>query len=213
MSLNSSRDAMPSEVASDEAPDGSKGRGRRRALGWPGAVGGIVVLLALSAWVAHRERTTIPPSRTTSRNDRALELLAAGRPEEARAFLEAAPAGSEDAGQMELLGRTYAQQGRTDEAERCWRQAERWDPRNADVCLDLGRLAMGRRRWEEAVAYFKRAADRSSDAIEPLYNLSQAYRMLDRNAEAEHYRRLADDRRRSQPPRDAGMGADVDPRD
>ncbi len=204
---------MPSEVASDAAPDGPKRRGRRPAIGWLGAVGGIVALLAVSAWVAHREPKAIPMPRTTSRNDRALALLAAGRPEEARALLERALTGSEDAGLLELLGRTYAQQGRTDEAERYWRQAERWDPQNADVCLDLGRLAMGRRRWDEAVAFFKRAADRSSDAIEPLYNLSQAYRMLDRNAEAEHYRRLADQRRRSQPPRNVGMGADTDPRD
>ena len=29
-------------------------------------------------------------------------------------------------------------------------KAERWDPNNADVCLDLGRLAMSRRRWDEA---------------------------------------------------------------
>ena len=81
------------------------------AIGWLGAVGGIVVLLALSAWVAHREPKTIPRPRTTSRNDRAMELLAAGRPEEARALLERALAGSEDAGLMELLGRTYAQTG------------------------------------------------------------------------------------------------------
>jgi tetratricopeptide (TPR) repeat protein len=112
---------------------------------------------------------------------------------------------------MELLGLTYSHLGSTDEAERCWREAERRDPDNADVCLDLGRLAMSRRRWDEAIGFFKRAAGRSTDAVEPFYNLSQAYRMLGDRGEAERYRRLADDRRRARPPRGEGMGADVDP--
>ena len=114
---------------------------------------------------------------------------------------------------MELLGTTYSQQGSTDQAERCWRQAERWDPNNADVCLDLGRLAMSRRHWDEAVDFLKRAADRSPEAVEPLYNLSQVYRMLGNHDEAERYRRLADQRRKSQPPRRGGMGEDADPGD
>jgi tetratricopeptide (TPR) repeat protein len=153
----------------------------------------------------------MPLPRTLFWNNLALDLLALGRPDDARAYLERALAGSEDAGLMELLGLTYAHQGLTEEAERCWRQAERWDSENADVCLDLGRLAMGRRRWREAIAFFQRATDRSRDAVEPLYNLSQAYRMLGDPAEAERYRRLADERRRAQPPRHGGMGADLGP--
>ena len=113
---------------------------------------------------------------------------------------------------MELLGLTYSQQGAIDQAERCWRQAESWDPNNADVCLDLGRLAMSRRRWDEAVDFLKRAADRSPEAVEPLYNLSQAYRMLGDRDEAERYRRarrigVGRPSRRGR----GGMGEDVDP--
>ena len=67
-------------------------------------------------------------------------------------YLTRALADTQDAGLMELLGLTYSQQGAIDEAERCWRQAESWDPDNADVCLDLGRLAVSRRQWSEAVA-------------------------------------------------------------
>jgi tetratricopeptide (TPR) repeat protein len=144
-------------------------------------------------------------------NNLALDLMAMGRAEEARAYLEPVLAGSEDAGLMELLGLAYSHLGSTDEAERCWRQAERRDPDNADVCLDLGRLAMSHRRWDEAIGFFKRAAERSTGAVEPLYNLSQAYRMRGDRDEAERYRRLADQRRRSLPPRGGGMGADVDP--
>ena len=44
--------------------------------------------------------------------------------------------------------------------------------------------------------FLKRAADRSTEAVEPLYSLSQAYRMLGNRTEAERYRRLADERRR-----------------
>ena len=155
----------------------------------------------------------MPLPRTLFWNNLALDLMALGRDEEARGYLEQALAGSEDASLMELLGLTYSQQGLADRAERCWRQAERWDPNNADVCLDLGRLAMSRRRWEEAVVFLNRAADRSPEAVEPLYNLGQAYRMLGKHDEAERYRRLADQRRQARPARRGGMGEDVEPGD
>ena len=92
------------------------------------------------------ELKRMPLPRPLFWNNLALDLMALGRTEEARGYLERALAGSEDAGLMELLGLTYSQQGSTDQAERCWRQAERWDPDNADVCLDLGRLAMSHRQ-------------------------------------------------------------------
>ena len=143
-------------------------------------------------------------------NNLAVDLIAGGRTDEARAVLTRALADTQDAGLMELLGLTHSQQGAIGEAERCWRQAERWDPDNADVCLDLGRLAVSRRQWSEAVAFLKRAADRSQHAVEPLYSLSQAYRMLGNIEEAERYRRLADQRRAARPAPATGMGADID---
>ena len=93
----------------------------------------------------------MPLPRTLFWNNLALDLIAVGRTDEARRYLTRALAHSQDAGLMELLGLTYSQQGAIDEAERCWRQAESWDPDNADVCLDLGRLALSRNRWGEAV--------------------------------------------------------------
>lgn len=116
-----------------------------------------------------------------------------------------------EAVRLEQVGQTYLKQGRIDQAERCWWEAERLDPDNAAVCLDLGRLAVRLGRGEEAVRYFDRALKRSPMALEPLYNLGQAYRILGRTGEAEYYRRLADRRRRAQPPRRTGMGADFDP--
>lgn len=136
---------------------------------------------------------------------RVYEQLLASHPADAPALKRLAAA------RFERLGSTYAEHGLIDRAERCWRQAGRWDPENADVCLDLGRLALRRRRWEEAVAHLKRAEGRSSEVLEPYYSLSQAYRMLGDPAEAERYRQMADERRRTQPPRNVGMGADVGP--
>ncbi len=153
----------------------------------------------------------MPLPRTLFWNNLAMDLMALGQTEEARGYLERALADSEDSGLMELLGLTYSQQGLRDEAERCWRRAERWDPNNADVCLDLGRLAMSRRRWDEALGFLRRAADRSPEAVEPLYNLGQVYGMMGRHDEAERYRRLADRRRQAQSPSRGGMGGDVDP--
>jgi tetratricopeptide (TPR) repeat protein len=152
----------------------------------------------------------MPLPRPLFWNNLALDLLAIGRAEEARAFIERALVHSDDAGLMELLGLSYSHLGLVDQAERCWREAERRDPDNADVCLDLGRLAMARHRWGEAVEMLTRAATRSRDSVEPLYSLSQAYRMLGDRAEAERYRRLADERRRAQPPRGGGMGGDLE---
>jgi len=156
------------------------------------------------------ELKRMPLPRVLFWNNLALDLIALGQTAAARGYLEHALAESQDAGLMELLGLTYSQEGSTEQAERCWRQAERWDPDNADVCLDLGRLALSRQRWGEAVGFLKRAADRSPEAVEPLYNLSQAHRMLGDFDEADRYRRLADHRRGSLPPR-RGMGADVAP--
>jgi tetratricopeptide (TPR) repeat protein len=160
-------------------------------------------------WLDH-ELERMPLPRTLFWNNLALDLIAVGRTDEARKYLTSALAQSQDAGLMELLGLTYSQQGAFDEAERCWRQAESWDPDNADVCLDLGRLAVNQQRWSEAVGFLKRAADRSTEAVEPLYNLSQAYRMLGNPVEAERYQRLAEQRRRARPDTPHGTGADTE---
>lgn len=121
------------------------------------------------------------------------------------------PADASGVANLERRGLASLEQGRIDEAERSWKEAEGRDPENLAVCLDLGRLAMRRGRWEQAAGYFERALKRSPLALEPIYNLSQAYRRLGRIDEAERYRRLADRQRRIQPPRRTGMGADFDP--
>jgi tetratricopeptide (TPR) repeat protein len=152
----------------------------------------------------------MPLPKTLFWTNLAMDLMALGRDDEARDQLTRALGSTHDASLMELLGLTYSRQGKTDAAERCWRDAQKWDPDNADLCLDLGRLELSRKHLDEAIALFKRAAASSPAAVEPLYNLNQAYRMLGNIAEADRYRLLADQQRKLQPMRSSGMGADLD---
>jgi tetratricopeptide (TPR) repeat protein len=124
-------------------------------------------------------------------NNLALDLIALGRTRDARELLEQALEKSADAGMMELLGLTYYQQGDADSAEQCWRQAVQWDPKNADALLGLGRLALNRNEAGEAVTWLERAATSSPQALDPVYNLARAYRLLGKTAEAKHFDELA----------------------
>ena len=138
-------------------------------------------------------------------NHMALELIALGRSAEARGYLERALGNQDDAGLRELLGVTYERDGLPDEAERCWRQALTLDPKNVDTLLDLGRLALSRRRLDEAVELLERSHEISPDSLEPVYNLSRAYRLKGDIARAQRYEVLAAKLRPSQPAR-GGMG-------
>jgi tetratricopeptide (TPR) repeat protein len=148
-------------------------------------------------------------------NNLALDLVAQGRSTEARTHLSGALTRLQDASLMELLGLTYQHEGATDRAECCWRQAVEWDPNNGDAWLDLGRLALHRRLAAEAIPMLDRAAALSPFTDEPLYNLSQAHRLLGNHEEADRYRRRAEQLRRSKPrggtPRAAGAGSDPSP--
>jgi tetratricopeptide (TPR) repeat protein len=148
--------------------------------------------------------------RTLFWNNLALDLMALGQTEQARVYLTRALLVSDDAGLKELLGTTYSQQGDFDEAEKCWHDAVTLDPKNADAWLDLGRLAMTRHHWKQAEEFLTRASELSVDAVEPLYDLSLVHRMNGNTAAADRFKRLADEKRRSAPPRTGGMGEPVD---
>ncbi len=152
----------------------------------------------------------IPIPRALFYTHLALDLMAIGRDEPARRHLEHALVRDDDASLKELLGVVCQRLGQLEEAERNWREAVSQDPANADAWLDLGRLAMTRRDGREAVRCFERAAQLSSQAVEPLYNLSLAYRMLGDRAAAERARQRADANRQAAPPSQGGMGAPAD---
>jgi tetratricopeptide (TPR) repeat protein len=155
------------------------------------------------------ELKTMLLPRTLFWNNLALDLMALGRTDEARANLLRALSGSDDAGLKELLGTTYSQTGEFDQAERYWQEAVSLDPKIADAWLGLGRLAMSRRHWKQAAEFLTRAAELSVDAVEPLYNLSLAHRMMGEMDKADRFRRLADQKRRNSPER-GGMGELID---
>ena len=97
---------------------------------------------------------------------------------------------------MELLGSAYHQGGELEQAERCWKRSVELSPANSDAWLGLGRLALGRRRPEEAIGYLNHAVELSPDAYEPHYLSGQAYRLLGNVAEADRHEALARARRK-----------------
>ena len=137
----------------------------------------------------------IPLPKTLFWKNLATDLLNTGRADDAREYLIRGLAETQNAGLMELLGLANFQQGSTDEAERCWRQAIAWNPDSMMASLHLGRLALSRGEWTEAADLLKRSADQSPTAIAPLYNLSQAYRRLGNFKEAKHCMQLVEQRR------------------
>jgi tetratricopeptide (TPR) repeat protein len=138
-------------------------------------------------------------------NHLALDLIALGRTNAARGYLQQALARREDAGLRELLGVTYEKEGLLSQAEQCWRQALSRDPNNTDALLDLGRLALSRRQWSEAVRLLERARVLSPQSVDPVYNLSRAYRLKGDIASAERCEALAARLRTSQQRGDVGQ--------
>jgi tetratricopeptide (TPR) repeat protein len=141
----------------------------------------------------------------------AQDLLALGRPAEARRGLARALSGSGDATLAGLMGQAYRQEGDFDEAERWWRQASEWDPTLVEPWLNLGRLMLQRDRPGEAIAPLSKAAAVAPKASEPLYSLSLANRRLGRQAEADRLRAEADRLRGQSNPPPRGMGTQRSP--
>lgn len=141
------------------------------------------------------ELKSMPLPATLFWNHLAIDLLAQGRFADARTYLIRGLADTQDAGLTELLGTTYHQEGRPDQAEHYWRLAVERDPSQPDAWLDLGQLAIARRRPEEAVGLLTRASELAPDMVEPFQNLIVAYKMLDKPEEAERFRKIADELR------------------
>jgi tetratricopeptide (TPR) repeat protein len=141
----------------------------------------------------------------------AQDLLALGRPAEARRGLARALSGSGDATLAGLMGQAYRQEGDFDEAEHWWRQASEWDPTRVEPWLNLGRLMLQRDRPGEAIAPLSKAAAVAPKASEPLYSLSLANRRLGRQAEADRLRAEADRLRGQSGATPRGMGTQRSP--
>jgi tetratricopeptide (TPR) repeat protein len=123
----------------------------------------------------------------------------------AKALLDGSESAQEADG-LERLGKRHEAQGALDLAEDCWLRALTLDPNHAAAMLDLGRLALSLRQLDEAIARLERAAELSPDSIDPVYNLSRAYRLKGNLERAKQLDDRASKLRESEPPR-GGMGS------
>lgn len=100
-----------------------------------------------------------------------------GRLEEAtKSFLQAAKQGVPDS--HALLGIIYREQGNTAAAEREFRQAEQANPNNAQVLLELGKMALARGQLNDALTRFNRAVVLMPENSPAHYQLGLAYSRL-----------------------------------
>lgn len=109
--------------------------------------------------------------------------------EATRAFQAAARRGAPDA--HLLLGIVYRENGDYAAAEREYREAERLNPQNGQVMLELGKLFLARGEWEEARARLEKAARYMPDAPAVHYQLGLLYRRLGQTEKSERHMRLS----------------------
>ncbi len=162
------------------------------------------------AWSRFRKEPLARPDRSvpTRSLEQARALLKSGRPAAAREVLGAVSSPAANADALELAGIAFEAEGNLDEAERCWRRAVALDPGHGAAWLDLGRLAISRHELREAVSALELAVKLNPGSIDPVYNLSRAYRLKGDLNRAMSLEQQADQLRLSEPPR-GGMGADM----
>ena len=83
------------------------------------------------------------------------------------------------------LGVAFAQQGRLDEAEACYRQVIAMKPDYAEAHSNFGIVLKEQGRLEEAEASYRQAIELKTDFAEAHYNLGNTLKELDRSEEAE----------------------------
>lgn len=109
--------------------------------------------------------------------------------EATKAFQRAAQRGAPDA--HLLLGIVYRENGDYAAAEREYREAERLNPQNGQVMLELGKLFLARGEWEQARIRLEKAAQSMPDAPAVHYQLGLLYRRLGQTEKSEQHLRLS----------------------
>jgi Flp pilus assembly protein TadD len=113
-----------------------------------------------------------------------------GKTEEAtKAFRRATERGVPDA--HLLLGIIYKENGEYEAAEREYREAERLNPQNGQVMLELGKLFVARGELEQARIRFEKAAQYMPDAPAVHYQLGLVYRRLGQVEKAQRHLQLS----------------------
>ena len=93
-----------------------------------------------------------------------------------------------------LLGIVYKESGDYGAAEREYREAERLNPRNGQMMLEMGKLLVARGELEQARLRFEKAAEYMPDAPAVHYQLGLLYRRLGQPEKAQHHLQLSKER-------------------
>ena len=120
------------------------------------------------------------------------DLLASGRPADARRYLARAMETDPDSRLVVTLGRAYDLEGETAQAERCFRQAVEQDPNSYVPYLYLGKIELHSRRGDEALNHLKRAVELAPGHYDTLSALALAYRQLGHEADARLFQTKAE---------------------
>lgn len=121
------------------------------------------------------------------------DLIECGRVEDAGRRLQQALAAGPDAELLDRLGYTWFLRGDLDEAERCYREAADSDPTLYAPHLSLAKLALQRRRQDEALAELNQARQLAPRRYGVLYTLALLYRQVGQPAEADRMQRQIQD--------------------
>ena len=113
-----------------------------------------------------------------------------GRTEEAtRAFIQAAKRGVPDA--HLLLGIIYKENGDYEAAQREYREAERANPQNGQLLLEMGKLLLAQGDTKAALARLQKAAEYMPGASAVHYQLGLVYGRLGEKEKAEQHLSLS----------------------
>ena len=108
------------------------------------------------------------------------DLIKVGRFEDVQRYLSKALAETPDAQLMNIMGRAHHLAGSFDEAERCFRQAAEWEPKDYLPHYSLGQLELQRHQPEQARQHLEKASSLAPRRIDVLNGLTVAYRLLQR---------------------------------
>ena len=142
--------------------------------------------------------------------DLAQDLVDIGRAADARRQILRILGTRDEPVLIDILGSAHYADGQEDEAEQCWQRAAEINPRYHRPWLNLGKLALRRGRFTEALPYLEKAHSLDRSIYEPAYQLSLTYRRLGRLEDAESFRRLAETLRPKDPFASPGMGPPPD---
>ena len=127
------------------------------------------------------------------------DVAGSGRLDDVVRYLTRALEQDPDAELVYKLGRTYFLQGAMDQAERCYRQAIEWNPKDFRFPLYLGKLEFQRKHFDAALNFLEKARTLAPEHADVLHNLSLVYRHLGRTSEADRLQEILNQRRRQAP--------------